>query len=80
MKIMINSNKWEDKKLKKKFKLLDGNLSIEIDNDSYVPFISIKKAYINDAGLQKIVTFSMWDDFQFDAYSKNSDIELLFEF
>lgn len=77
---MINSNKWEDKKLKKKFKLLDGNLSIEIDNDSYVPFISIKKAYINDAGLQKIVTFSMWDDFQFDAYSKNSDIELLFEF
>ena len=43
---MINSNKWEDKKLKKKFKLLDGNLSIEIDNDSYVPFISIKKAYI----------------------------------
>lgn len=35
---------------------------------------------MNDTDLQKIVTFSMWDDFQFDAYSKDSDIELLFEF
>ncbi len=66
--------------MEKEIKTRDGKLLIEMDNSGYVPFISIKKVYINDTVLQKIVTFSMWDDFQFDAYSKDSDSELLFEF
>lgn len=66
--------------MEKEIKLRDGKLLIKINNNGYVPFISIKKVYFNDAGLQKIIAFSMWDDFQFDAYSKSSDSELLFEF
>lgn len=77
---MIESNESEENKLEKVIKTRDGKLLIQIDNSGYVPFISIKKVYINDNCLQKIVTFSMWDDFQFDAYSKDNDSELLFEF
>ncbi len=66
--------------MEKEINSRDGKLLIKIDNSGYVPFISIKKVYTNDTGLQKIVTFSMWDDFQFDAYSKDNDSELLFEF
>ena len=66
--------------MKKEIKSRDGKLLIEIDNSGYVQFISIKKVYINDTGLQKIITFSMWDDFQFNAYSKDNDNELSLEF
>lgn len=66
--------------MEKEIKSKDGKILIKIDDSGYVPFISIKKAYINDKGLKKIVAFSMWDDFQFDAYSKDNDNELSFEF
>lgn len=66
--------------MEKEIKSTDGKILIKIDDSGYVPFVSIKKVYIDDTGLQKTVTFSMWDDFQFDAYSKDNNSELLFEF
>lgn len=66
--------------MEKIIELSDGKLLIQTDNNGYVPFITIKKAYINSNYLQKIITFSMWDDFQFDAYTKDDFSKLFFEF
>ena len=66
--------------MKKTIELSNGRLLIETDNNGYVPFTSIKKAYIDNGNIKKIITFSMWDDFQFDAYTKDNVNELFFEF
>lgn len=66
--------------MEKQFNLRNGSLLIQIDSNGYVPFTSIKRAYSDNSGLKKIITFSIWDDIQFDAYTKNNANELFFEF
>lgn len=66
--------------MQKEIQLSDGKLLIQIDYDSHVPFISIKRYYIKNKVLQKVITLSMWDDFEFDAYTKENIDYLNFEF
>lgn len=66
--------------MQKEFQLEDGKLLVQIDYNSYVPFISIKRYYITNGILQKIIIFSMWDDFEFDAYTKENNDDINFEF
>ena len=66
--------------MEKHIKLKDGNLIYYKITPSYIlDFISIQKLYIKNNRIEKTITFSMSDDFYFEAYSMNG-VQNEFEF
>lgn len=60
--------------------LEDGKILVEKDLNGYVPYISIKRLYTENDFLKKMLMFSMWDDFEFNAFSKEKISKLEFCF
>ena len=66
--------------MKKEITLKNSIIIIDIDDSDFVPFMTIKKVYKTETESVKMITFSIWDDISFDAYSKSNLDNIEFEF
>lgn len=66
--------------MRKEIPLSSGIIIIDIDDSDFVTFMTIKKVYKSKNNIEKIITFSIWDDILFDAYSKVDLDNIDFEF